>query len=98
LLFCFPAYQVGPGVQGRNGFDFSAAGASGGSTQLPRIKPPPGGAVRRHYASVAHDASSGVVTVTVELVGGGGALVEVTGSDATALSDATYAASVRFTN
>ena len=46
------------------------------------------GAVRPHFAAVGRDAS-GAVTVTVEVVGGGGALIKLTG-DATAMQDAAY--------
>ena len=76
--------MVPPGEQGRNGFDLS--GDSGIPT---KPKSQSGGAVRRHFAAVGRDAS-GTVTVTIELVGGGGALVEVTGTDAAALSDAAH--------
>ena len=65
-----------PGRQGRTGFDFGA----GAPTRR--------GHVRRHFAAVGSSAS-GAVTVTVELAGGGGALVRLSG-DGPCMRDAAY--------
>ena len=67
------ASVVAPGQQGRTGF------ALGQAASVQRT-----GAVRPHFAAVGRDAS-GAVTVTVEVVGGGGALIKLTG-DAAAMN------------
>lgn len=68
---------VSPGMQGASGFDFDEA--------MPTRKL---GMLRPHFAAVRHDENN-VVTVTVSLVGGGGALLKLTG-DATTMRDAAY--------
>ena len=70
------ATVVTPGRQGRTGFDLGAG------------VPPRRGRVRSHLGAVGRDAA-GAVTVTVEVVGGGGALIEVAG-DAAAMQAAAY--------
>jgi hypothetical protein len=72
------AAAVSPGEQGATGFDL-------GQRQAPTRKL---GAVRSHFAAVGRDAE-GTVTVTVSVVGGGGALIKLTG-DAIAMQDAAY--------
>jgi hypothetical protein len=69
------ASVVLPGMQGRTGFDLGAG------------TPKRSGRVRPHFAEVGR--ADGAVTVTVQVVGGGGALIKVTG-DGAAMQDAAY--------
>eukprot|EP01043_Picozoa_sp_COSAG02_P051924 COSAG02_NODE_5526_length_4257_cov_3.577099_4_plen_780_part_00 len=71
------AEVVSPGMQGTAGFDL------GQVTPTRKV-----GAIRPHYAAVGRDANNSV-TATVSLVGGGGALIKVTGN-AIAMQDAAY--------
>jgi hypothetical protein len=72
------ANVVGPGVQGPTGFDLSGDESAG----LPRKN----GGLHRHYANVHVQQNNNdhpsALAVTVELVGGGGSLVKVSGSRA----------------
>ncbi|KAL1524011.1 hypothetical protein AB1Y20_018926 [Prymnesium parvum] len=78
------AAVVPPGEQGRTGF--SLGGAPPAAARHPPRR-------RRHYAAV-HATPRGLA-VTVELVGGGGALVRLDGKPA-ALQDAAYGAAALF--
>lgn len=77
------AAAVSPGEQGRTGFDLGGG--------LPTRQQ---GRVRHHYAHTGRDAR-GRVTVTVELVGGGGGLLQLEGL-AAGMRDAAYAKSAVF--
>ena len=69
------ATVITPGRQGRTGFDLGAG------------IPEKTGKIRRHFASV--DEVPGI-KITIELVGGGGGLVEVAGKDANQVEQAAY--------
>jgi hypothetical protein len=70
------AEVITPGTQGRTGFDLG----HGAQKKL--------GAVRDHFASIGRN-NKGAVTVTVEVVGGGGAFIKLTGN-AMSMQDAAY--------